>query len=84
MAILKHNHPSFTAIKEKWENLKSNFHELDSEKIEMLNKNKASQKYDIPIIIIDENADIFADFLAEFLNSAIKTFLIEIFLTVWS
>ena len=48
----------------------------------MLNKNKASQKYDIPIIIIDENADIFADFLAEFLNSAIKTFLIEIFLTV--
>ena len=31
-------------------------------KIKRLNKNKASQKSDIPFIIIHENVDIFADF----------------------
>ena len=39
-----------------------------------LNKNKASQKSGIPIIIIHENADISADFLAESLKGAIKTY----------
>ena len=39
-----------------------------------LKKNKASQKSDIPITIIHENADIFADFLAESLKGVIKTF----------
>ena len=37
-----------------------------------LNKNKASQKSDIPIRIIKENADIFAEFLCGTVNSAIK------------
>ena len=54
------------------------FHEADNEKITKeiwrLNKNKASQKSDIPITIIHENADIFADFLAESLKGAIKTY----------
>ena len=35
--------------------------------------NKVSQKSDIPIAIIHENADIFADFIAESLKGAIKT-----------
>ena len=39
-----------------------------------MNKNKASQKSDILITIIHENADIFADFLAESLKGAIKTY----------
>ena len=42
--------------------------------INMLNKNKASQKSDILITIIHENADIFADFLVESLKGAIKTY----------
>ena len=54
------------------------FHEADNEKITKetwrLNKNKASQKSDIPITIIHENADIFAEFLAESLKGAIKTY----------
>ena len=53
------------------------FHEVDNERIEKeiksLNKSKASQKSDIPITINHENADIFADFLAESLKGAIKT-----------
>ena len=78
-AILKYkNHPSIIAIKEKSKNSKFTFHEVDNERIikeiKSLNKNKASQKSDIPITIIHENADIFADFLAESLKGAIKTY----------
>ena len=72
------NHPSIIAIKEKRKASKFTFHEVDNEKIikdiKRLNKNKASQKPDIPITIIHENADIFADFLAESLKDAIKTY----------
>ena len=54
------------------------FHEVDNDRIEKeiksLNKNKASQKSGIPITINHENADIFADFLAESLKGAIKTY----------
>ena len=69
-AILKYkNHSSIIAIKEKSKNSKFSFHEVDNERIikeiKSLNKNKTSQKSDIPITIIHENADIFADFLAE-------------------
>ena len=39
-----------------------------------MNKNEASQKSDVPITIIHKNADIFADFLAESLKGAIKTY----------
>ena len=78
-AILKYkNHPSIIAIKEKSKNPKFTFHEVDNERIikeiKSLNKNKASQKSDIPITIIHENADIFADFLAESLKGTIKTY----------
>ena len=38
-----------------------------------LNKNKASQKSNIPIRIIKDNVDIFADFLCETVNCTIKT-----------
>ena len=37
------------------------------------NKNKASQKSDIPIRITKDNVDIFADFLCETVNCTIKT-----------
>ena len=64
--------------KRKIKNLKLTFRKVDNEKIikeiKRLNKNKASQKPDIPITIIHENADIFADFLAESLKGAIKTY----------
>ena len=42
--------------------------------IKRLNKNKPSEKSNIPITIIYKNADIFADFLAESLKSTIKTY----------
>ena len=71
------NHPSIIAIKEKSKNEKFSFHEVNNEKIEReimrLNKNKASQKSDIPIRIIKDNVDIFADFLCETVNFTIKT-----------
>ena len=71
------NHPSINAIKEKSKNEKFSFHEVNNEKIEWgivrLNKNKASQKSDIPIRIIKDNVDIFADFLCETVNCTIKT-----------
>ena len=41
--------------------------------INRLNKNKASQKSDIPIKIIHDNVDIFADFIAESFKGTIKT-----------
>ena len=77
-AILKFkNHPSITVIKEKAKNSVFSFYEVDKEKIEKeinrLNKNKASQKSDIPIKIIHDNVDIFADFIAESFKGAIKT-----------
>ena len=72
------NHPSIIAIKEKWKNSKFTFHEVENKEIikeiKRLNKNKASQKSDIPITIIHENTDIFADFLAESLEGTIKTY----------
>ena len=42
--------------------------------IKKLNKNKVTQKSDIPITIIHENPGIFADFLAESLSRTIKTY----------
>ena len=39
----------------------------------MPNKNKVSQKFDISIRIIKDNADNFSEFLRETVNSAIKT-----------
>ena len=77
--ILKYkNHAGITAIKEKSKNSKFTFHEVDNEKIikevKRMKKNKASQKSDTRITIIHENPHIFADFLAESLKAAIKTY----------
>ena len=59
-------------------NSKVSFHEVDNEtiikEIKRLNKNKASQKSDIPITIIHRNAAVFADCLAESLKGAVKTY----------
>ena len=66
------------AIKEKSKDSKFTLHGVDNEKIvkeiKKLYKNKVTQKSDIPITIIHENADIFADFLAESLSRTIKTY----------
>ena len=77
-AILKYkNHPSITVIKKKAKNSVFSFYEVDKDKIKKeinrLNKNKASRKSDIPIKIIHDDVDIFADFIAESLKGAIKT-----------
>ena len=77
-AILKYkNHPSITVIKEKAKNSVCSFYEVDKDKIKKeinrLNKNKASQISGIPIKIIHDNVDIFADFIAESFKGAIKT-----------
>ena len=68
---------TLVAILKKSKNSKFTFHEVDNEKIikeiKRLNKNKASQKSDIRITIIHENA-IFADFLAESLKGANRTY----------
>ena len=72
------DHPSIIAIKEESKNSKFTFHEVDNEKIikeiKRWNKNIVSQKSNIVIAIIHENADIFADFLAESLKGPIKTY----------
>ena len=76
-AILKYNHPSITVIKEKAKNSVFSFYEVDKDKIKKeinrLNKNKASQKSDIPVKIIHDDVDIFADFIAESFKDTIKT-----------
>ena len=77
-AISKYkNHPSITAIKEKAKNAMFNFHEVGKDKIKReinrLNKNKASQKSDIPTKIIHDNVDLFADFIVGSLKGTIKT-----------
>ena len=76
--ILKYkNHPSITVIKEKAKNSVFSFYEVDKDKIKKesnrLNENKASQKSDIPIKMIHDNVDIFADFIAESFKGTIKT-----------
>ena len=77
-AILKYkNHPSITAIKEKAKNAMFSFHEVGKDKIKKeinrLNKNKVSQKSDIPTKIIHDNVDLFADFIVGSLKGTIKT-----------
>ena len=53
------------------------FQEVDKDKIKKeinrLNKNKSSQKSDIPTKIIHDNVDIFADFIVGSFKGTIKT-----------
>ena len=77
------NHPSIIKIEKNLKNSKFTFHEVDNEKItkkiRRLDKNKASQKSDISITIIHENADIFVDFKLSLLKAQLK---LTTFLTV--
>ena len=70
-------HSSIVSIKEKSKNVKLSFHEINNEKTEKeirsLHKTKAYLKSDIPIRTIKDNVDIFAEFLCETVNNAVKT-----------
>ena len=77
-AIFKYkDHPSILAIQSHCEKETFRFSEVNIEDIKKdilkLNKNKASQHSDIPIKIIKENLDIFADFLCRNINSSFKS-----------
>ena len=52
----------------------SRFPKKNMKEIRRFNKQKGSQKSDIPIKIIKGNTDIFADYLNEAVNSATKIF----------
>ena len=77
-AIFKYkDHPSILAIQSNCEKETFRFSEVNIEDIKKdilrLDKNKASQHSDIPIKIIKENLDIFADFLCTNINSSFKS-----------
>ena len=77
-AIFKYKeHPSILAIQSHCEKETFRFSEVNIEDIKKdilkLDKNKASQHSDIPIKIIKENLDIFADFLCTNINSSFKS-----------
>ena len=76
-AIVRYrNHPSIVAIK-KFCNSKSYFQNVQKEEIlkelNNLNINKATQNTDIPTKIIQENSDIFGDFIFSNFNCYINT-----------
>ena len=78
-AILKYrDHPSILAIQNNIKNgIKLAFEEIDlisiEKEIRNLKMNKASESSDMPTKIIKQNVDIFAKFLWEIINSAIKS-----------
>ena len=77
-AIFKYkDHPSILAIQSHCEKETFCFSEVNNKDIKKdmlkLHKNKASQHSDIPIKIIKENLDIFADFLCTNINSSFKS-----------
>ena len=76
-AILKDkNHPSILAIRKYSKNKTFHFEKVNigevGKEILKLDKNKTSQKINIPTRIIKENIDVFAEFLCTSTNSAIK------------
>ena len=77
-AIFKYkDHPSILAIQSHCEKETFRFSEVNIEDIKKdilkLDKDKASQHSDIPIKIIKDNLDIFADFLCTNSNSSFKS-----------
>ena len=77
-AIFKYkDHPSIPVIQSHCEKETFHFSEVNIEDIKKyilkLDKNKASQHSDIPIKIIKENLDIFANFLCTNINSSFKS-----------
>ena len=76
--LLKYkDHPSILATQGNCEKETFRFSEVNIEDIKKdilkLDKNKASQHSDIPIKIIKENLDIFANFLHTNINSSFKS-----------
>ena len=77
-AIFKHeNQPSVLAIQKYSKSRTFHFEEVKIREVKKeilkLEKTKTSQKNDIPIRIIKETTDTFADFLCSSINSAIKS-----------
>ena len=76
-AILKYkNHPSIVAIRNANDNSHFHFNEVSVEEvykeIRKLIPRKSAQSTDIPIRVLKENADIFADYICRFFNESIK------------
>ena len=70
-------HPSILAIQSNCEKETFRFSEVNIEDIKKdilkLDKKKASKRSDIPIKIIEENLNIFVDFLCTNINSSFKS-----------
>ena len=70
------NHPSIVAIRNANNNSHFHFNEVSVEevykKIRKLIPRKSAQSTDIPIRVLKENADIFADYICGFFNESIK------------
>ena len=84
-AIFKYkDHPSIPALHSNCEKEALRFSEVNIEDIKKdileLDKNKASQHSDIPIKIIKENVDIFANFLCININISFKWSLFPFYL----
>ena len=76
-AILKYkNHPSIVAIRNANDNSHFRFNEVSVEeiykKIRKLSTRKSAQCADIPIRVLKEKADIFADYICGFFSESIK------------
>ena len=76
-AILKYkNHPSIVAIRNANNNSHFHFNEVSVEEvykeIRKLSTRKSVQRTDIPIRVLKESADIFADYICGFFNEPIK------------
>ena len=75
--ILKYkNHPSIVAIRNANNNSHFHFNEVSVEEVykelRKLGPRKSAQSTDIPIRVLKENADIFADYICGFFNESIK------------
>ena len=85
-AILKYRcHPSIIAIKKKCNsNFSFSFFQVERDEImkeiSRLNINKATQSTDIPTKRINENSDIFGDFIFENYNNCISSFVFPSYL----
>ena len=70
------NHPSIVATRNANNNCHFHFNEVSVEEvykeIRKLIPRKSAQSTDIPIRVLKENADIFADYICRFFNESIK------------
>ena len=83
-AILKYkNHPSIVAIRNANDNSHFHFNEVSVEEvykeIRKLIPRKSAQSTDIPIRVLKENADIFADNICGFFDESIQKFIFHPF-----